>query len=71
MGRNNFPNVPVNANGIPSFSPGLLGTSYPGLSSPTIHQPCKGWIAICRGTNCFNPFRVEKEYWAMPPAYSS
>jgi hypothetical protein len=32
----------LNPKGIPSSSPGLLGTSYPGELIAIAHQPCKG-----------------------------
>jgi len=36
----------MNPNGIPSISPGLRGTRYPGLADPKQIQPQRGRIAV-------------------------
>jgi hypothetical protein len=39
-----------NPNGIPSISPGLRGTRYPGSIVPNIFLPQRGCIAVLRAT---------------------
>jgi hypothetical protein len=63
----------VNPNGIPSLSPGLRGTSYPGCArskeSPTLKglQPLTGNAAARqKPAPCRNPFRVEHGSGTQP-----
>ena len=40
------PDITIYANGVPSSSPGLRGTRYPGKSSPHASQPQRGCVRI-------------------------
>ena len=58
----------LNPNGIPSLSPGLRGTSYPGLASNPLHNPERVAANPRRSIHAgrFNPFRVE-DHFALTP----
>jgi hypothetical protein len=63
----------VNPKGIPSLSPGLRGTSYPGCDrskeSPTLNglQHLSGTAAARqKPAPCYNPFRVERGSGTQP-----
>jgi hypothetical protein len=47
----------MNPNGIPSISPGLRGTRYPGLADPKKFNP--NGVASPFARKLFNPFRVD------------
>ena len=44
-----FTFLPPNPKGIGSFSPGLRGTSDPGINHRENHQPCKGCVTASNG----------------------
>jgi hypothetical protein len=48
--------VPGNPKGVASLSPGLRGTSYPGIEHPANHQPCKGCNTVATDESA-SPFR--------------
>ncbi len=63
----------LNPNGIPSLSPGLRGTSYPGLASNPLHNPERVAANPRRSIHAgrFNPFRVEDHFALTPRAAPS
>jgi hypothetical protein len=47
----------MNANGVPSLSPGLERSDYPGFAVANVHNP-EGVASIALNLGC-NPFRVD------------
>src|ERR1019366_3342104 len=70
---NNSPPEEVNPKGIPSLSPGLRGTSYPGCDRSKNTPTLKRLRHLTRTTPasqtpapCFNPFRVDHNSGTQP-----
>ena len=69
----NSPPDEVNPKGIPSLSPGLRGTSYPGCdrskNTPTLKElqhVTDTTAARQKPAPCFNPFRVDHNSGTQP-----